>query len=84
MAQHNFGIVVFRSIDKDMWMGQRFKATIDEPFDPEDPFCLSCGQKLINVKPDEECPGRTKGHFLNNPRQLITPEEIGAAETSNR
>jgi hypothetical protein len=54
---HKFGIIIFVPIGT--------KKVDELAFDPEDPFCYNCGQKLINV-PQEElltntCPGPQKG-----------------------
>lgn len=55
--QHKFGVVIFIPVGV---------TKIDQfRYDPEDPFCYHCGQKLQNVPTSQilgnHCPGPQKG-----------------------
>lgn len=47
--KHKFGVIIFVPIGT--------KRLDPFQFDPEDPFCYHCGQKLMNVDLESVCPG---------------------------
>lgn len=60
--RHNFGIVIFvplstRAIETQSTGGTGW-IKLPPTFDPEDPFCYNCGQKVINAESD--CQGKGK------------------------
>ena len=53
---HKFGVVIFVPVG--------VKKLDHFQYEPDDPFCYNCGQKLINVSLDDvltnSCPGPSK------------------------